>query len=197
MAMATSPLEDKFGVSSHNIVVKSQDGDSSTNQHTQQLILSDIHWVEEGHQQAKSVDFMDICTLPKLKKSTTSLECSEWWADLENNLWTDWDIMEKKQVVAWQYCINKRFGIEDMTASRWLKEFIYASSTDSLRNAVAKKYNKLDKHTRGGVMYLFLTLCEMFQMSKEVKLAMLSFIDFFKKGGITKYSGENILIASE
>jgi hypothetical protein len=34
-------------------------------------------------------------------------------------------------------------------------------------------------------------------MSKEVKLAMLSFIESFKKGGIVNYSGENILIALE
>jgi hypothetical protein len=70
-------------------------------------------------------------------------------------------------------------------------------STDSLRNAVAKKCNKLDNNSRGYVMYLFLTLREMFQMSKEAKLAMLSFIEFFKKGGIAKYSGENVLISSE
>jgi hypothetical protein len=34
-------------------------------------------------------------------------------------------------------------------------------------------------------------------MSKEVKLAMLTFIEFFKKNGIAKYDGENVLLAAE
>ena len=67
-----------------------------------------------------------------------------------------------------------------------MKEFVYASSADYLRSAVDKKYDKLDKNAKGGVLYLYLTLCEMFQMSKEVKNAMLTFIEFFKKHGIAK-----------
>ena len=34
-------------------------------------------------------------------------------------------------------------------------------------------------------------------MPKEVKNAMLAFIEFFKKYGIAKYEGENILVAAE
>ena len=34
-------------------------------------------------------------------------------------------------------------------------------------------------------------------MSKEVKNAMLTFIEFFKKHGIAKYEGENVLVAAE
>ena len=78
-----------------------------------------------------------------------------------------------------------------------MKEFVYASSTDSLRSNVDKKYGKLSKNAKGGVLYLYLTLCEMFQMSKEVKNTMLMFIEFFKKYGISKYEGENILPAAE
>ena len=43
----------------------------------------------------------------------------------------------------------------------------------------------------------FLTLCELFQMSREIKLAMISFIEYLKKKGVATYSGENVLIASE
>ena len=34
-------------------------------------------------------------------------------------------------------------------------------------------------------------------MSKKVKNAMLTFIEFFKKHGIAKYEGENVLVAAE
>jgi hypothetical protein len=98
-------------------------------------------------------------------------------------------------VLALQYSINKRFSLSDRVASKWLKEFVYASLTDSLRSAVDKKYGKLGKNTKGGVLYLYLTLCEMFQRSKEVKNIMLIFIESFKKQGIAKYEGENAFLA--
>ena len=44
---------------------------------------------------------------------------------------------------------------------------------------------------------MYLTLCEIFQMSKEVKNAMLTFIEFFKKHVISKYKGENVLLVAE
>jgi hypothetical protein len=87
--------------------------------------------------------------------------------------------------------------LEDLIAPRWLKTFVYASSANFPGNAAVKKYNKTEKTSRGGIMYLFLTLCEMFQMSKEIKLAMISFIEYSKKKGIATYSGENVLIASK
>jgi hypothetical protein len=62
---------------------------------------------------------------------------------------------------------------------------------------VSKKYDKLHANQKGGVIYLFYTLNEMFQMSREVKEAMLKFLDIFKRNGISKYTGENVLVASE
>ena len=46
-------------------------------------------------------------------------------------------------------------------------------------------------------MYTFLVLREMFLMSKDVKKAILNFIDLFKARGLTRYTGENVLRASE
>ena len=197
MVLVTSPLDDKFGVASHKVIVKSQDGDVNTSQHIQQTVISVIRRVQEGHQRAKAMDWMDICNVPNLDMSTESNKCSEWWDNTKNNVWSCWDAMNFDQVIAWQYSINKRFSLQDRIASRWLKEFVFSSSTDSLRSAVEKKYGKLNKNSKGGVIYLFLTLRKMLQMSKEVKLAMLTFIEFFKKNGIAKYSGENVLLAAE
>ena len=100
-------------------------------------------------------------------------------------------------IMAWQYSINKRFSLEDRTGSRWLKEFVYKTSSDSLKSAVTKKYDKLNKRCRGGVMYTFLVLREMFLMSKDVKKAILNFVDLFKARGLTRYTGESVLKASE
>ena len=46
-------------------------------------------------------------------------------------------------------------------------------------------------------MYTFLVLREMFLMSKDVKKAILNFVDLFKARGLTRYTGENMLMASE
>ena len=82
------------------------------------------------------MNWMDICTHPGLINSTTSLVCSEWCDDTENNIWTSLDGMNYDQVLAWQYCINKRFGLEDSVTSRWLKEI--PASHDALH----RQYNR-------------------------------------------------------
>ena len=71
--------------------------------------------------------------------------------------------------MAWQWSINKRFSSEDRIASSLLKQFMYASSTNALQTAVAAKYEKTEDRARGDVTYTYLVLCEMFEMSQEVK----------------------------
>ena len=44
--------------------------------------------------------------------------------------------------------------------------------------------------------YTYLVLCEMFEISREVKASMFDFIQFFKRMGIAHYPGENVLVAS-
>ena len=46
-------------------------------------------------------------------------------------------------------------------------------------------------------MYTFLVLREIFLMSKDVKRAILNFVDLFKARGLTRYTGESILKASK
>ena len=112
-----------------------------------------IHCVAEGHSRRKSTDFMDNYILPKLDPDDVGSEdCSDWWENLATNIWLDWDTMLLNRVLAWQYCINKRFDIKDMAASIWLKEFVYTSSTISLRSVVASKYDKLRKNCKGVVL---------------------------------------------
>jgi hypothetical protein len=72
----------------------------NTTQHIQQTVISVIRRVQEGHHRAKAMDWMDICNVPNLNKSTKSNECSEWWDDAENNVWNCWDTMDFDQVLA-------------------------------------------------------------------------------------------------
>jgi hypothetical protein len=198
MQMATYPFAEKLGVAKHKIAGGgAEDGDQTKFMHIQQAIESILHRVKEGLQRSKSMDWMEICTLPRMKGNLYSSNPADWWDTSQINIWSDWEKTSEKEVRAWQYCINKRFSSENCTASTWLKEFVYNSSTDALRTAVTKKYKRLPDAQLGGVVYLYYTLCEMFEMSREVKEAMLSFLEFFKKKGVARYTGENILVVQE
>ena len=197
-AMATAALSEKFGVARHKILAAAEEGDQSKYSHVQTVIVSILHRVKQGELRAKAVDWMDICTIPFLIiENLSNDDCSTWWDDSEINIWQDWDVLELNQVRRWQYSINKRFGNADRIASNWLFTFVSDSSTDSLRTAVMKKYEKLDGNQRGGVIYLYLTLCEMFQMSREVEEAMFKFIEIFKRSGVSRFTGENVLVVQE
>ena len=199
MTLATTSLPNKFGVANHKIVSKAaaEDGDQAGFQYVQQMIVSIIHRVKEAHQHAVRMDFMDICEIAEPKGDLDSYNCTDWWNDAKINIFLEWDSCSEEQVMAWQLSINRRFSEANQTASRWLKSFIYNSSTDSLRSAVDKKYSVLEPKHRGGVIYLFYTLCEMFEMDGDIKDAMISFIALFKRRGLARYVGENALLASE
>ena len=197
MAMATQALTEKFGVARHKIVADAEEGDVSKNLHVQQVVVTTLHRIKEGHLRSKKMDWMDICTLADYSGQIDHEDCSKWWGSLEIFIWTDWELLTETHVRAWQFSVNKRFSDEDRIASTWLKEFVYNSSTDSLRSVVDKKYDRLPASQRGGIMYLYFTLCEMFQMSREVKDAMLNFLDLFKRKGVARYTGENVLLVSE
>ena len=197
-AMATAPLSEKFGVARHKILTDAEEGDQSKYAHIQAVIVSVLHRVKQGELRARAVDWMDICVIPFLIEANLSNpDCSTWWDSSEINIWQDWDVLQENQVRRWQYSINKRFSDGDRIASNWLLTFVSDSSTDSLRTAVQKKYEKLDVSQKGGVVYLYLTLSEMFQMSREVEEAMHKFIDLFKRTGVSRFTGENLLVVQE
>lgn len=197
MASATEGLRDKFGVPKHKVTTAGEEGDQTKHQYVQQSIVSTLHRVKEGHERSKKTDWMDICLVADYSGDIENADCTQWWGESEINIWTDWEKISEQQARAWQYSVNKRFSDGDRIASTWLREFVYNSSTDSLRSVVAKKYDKLPSNQRGGVMYLYYTLCEMFQMSREVKDAMLAFLGIFKRKGVARYTGENIIVVEE
>ena len=95
------------------------------------------------------MDFVDICNVSQLGGNLSSNNPVDWWDGSEINLWTDWDLCTHKQIRRWQFSVNKFFSDKDRSASDWLQVFVYNSSTDSLRTAVAKKYNKLPLNQKG------------------------------------------------
>lgn len=200
MLSAVASLSDKFGVARHKVITSAEEGDQTKNKFVQQVLVGLNHRVKEGHERAKKFDFMDICTVADYSTSRSDFDpedCSTWWGQEEINIWTDWELISETHVRAWQLSINRRFSDGDLIASLWLKEFIYNSSTDSLRTAIDKRYIKIPLEQRGGVTYLWYCLDEMFTMSREVRQAMLDFIDLFKRRGVSRYTGENILVVEE
>jgi hypothetical protein len=197
MLMATYPLSEKFGVAKHKVITDIEEGDQNKSMHVQQVTVSVIHCVKEGLQRSRAMDWMSICIMPHLIAVDRGSDPSTWWDNSEICIWTDPKKLELNKVRAWQYCINKRFSDGDQIASNWLKDFVYGSSSDALKTAVAKKYDKLLANQHGGASYLYLTLMEMFQMSHEVTDAMLSFLALFKHKGISRYQGKNVLLAAE
>ena len=198
MTLATEALETSFGVTGEGMIDRiggEQDGDQKGFRHVQRIISDMNHRVDEAHKRCKAFDLMDICNIAGLKPSTSS-NCKKWFDETETNMWTDSDKLTLQQVTCWQYALNTKFSKEDRIASRWLKEFIYNSSTDALRSAVGKKYDDLEVKLRGGVIYAYLTLREMFEVNRDTEESMKSFLAFFKKRGVAHYPGENVVVAS-
>ena len=197
MASATYPLAEKFGVARHKIVTAAEEGDETKNRFVQQVLVGLAHRVKEGHERAKKYDFMAICNVADYTGDISSQDCSAWWGDREINIWTDWEQITETHARAWQLSINLRFSDGDLTASLWLKEFLYNSCTDSLRTAIDKRFTKIPLEQQGGITYLWYCLDEMFTMSREVRQAMLDFIALFKRRGVARYTGENVMVVEE
>jgi hypothetical protein len=73
MQMATYPLAEKLGVAKHKIAGGgADDGDQTKSMHMQQAIVSILHRVKEGLQRSKSMDWMEISTMPRVRGNLNS-----------------------------------------------------------------------------------------------------------------------------
>jgi len=87
--MTTAALDPKFGVAKHRIVtsINNTNKDNQAKfQHVQQSIVSILHRVKEGHTRSIQMDFMDICTYPKIMGNTSSKDPEDWWDESEPNI---------------------------------------------------------------------------------------------------------------
>jgi len=89
MLMATAALSEKFGVAKHKILAGGEEGDQTKYAHVQQVIVSILYPVKEGHQRSKAMDFMDICVIARATGNLRSNHPHDWWDGSTINLWTD------------------------------------------------------------------------------------------------------------
>ncbi len=65
-----------------------------------------------------------------------------------------------------------------------------------LRQCVDVHYNSLDAVKKGGVVYFYFILQEMFQMTTNVVTALNTTFTKFKKEGLLKICDENVSVAA-
>jgi len=198
MERSTRTLEKKFGVAKHK-VVQSDANDTSGNQTKSQFIQNSIldllMTVELGKTRATQFDMLDVLKIPNLKGGYEHTDPVDWWDDSETLLWTNWDSLTMEQVLCWQWCINNFFSDADRTSSKWLKVLLVNSCTPDLNREVETEYNKLQKSEKGGVIYLYLMLKSCFTLTREVKSAIVSYLQFWKTKGLARVTGENMVQA--
>ena len=83
----------------------------------------------------------------------------------------------------------------DRTSSKWLKVLLVNSCTPDLNREVETEYNKLQKSEKGGVIYLYLMLKSRFTLTREVKSAIISYLQYWKTKGLARVTGENMVQA--
>ena len=119
------------------------------------------------HERCKEIDMMDLCYFVGLV-GVESNNCVDWWDGTFTNIFKSWDTIPLGHAYAWQQSISKSFSEAKYTGSLRLKVLVYNSSSDSLRAAVKAKYSKLQPNCQGGFTRLYITLCEMFKMTREM-----------------------------
>ena len=157
MKDATAALSTKFGVAKHMIVtaddLEALLGNQIKSLCIQHSILQLILCSPEGHQHCKHYGFMSILFIPNFKapnlNQTQSSDPSDWWDELETNLWEDWDKITKRQATSWQYFINKHFSDKDRASSFGLYVFLVNSSSAELNKETKNTFNKLHKNRKG------------------------------------------------
>ncbi len=96
--MATASLSEKFGVAKHKITSGAEEGDQTKSLHVQQVIISILHRVKEGLEHRKSMDWMEICSMPRMRGNLNSRNQADWWDSSQLILWSEWEKPEEKEV---------------------------------------------------------------------------------------------------
>ena len=196
---ATKSLPIKFDLMSHQATF-SGGGESSRSANKLQLQkqLTDIvHLASLGEKQCIKWDIAGICTMSKLKQGASGGKSSprSWFNHQDTiNLWKEWESATAREVLSWQFSINKRGAPEDRISSSWLLSFLENSSTVGLRDKVDRKMELLPHNQRGGIIYLWYLLTTMFTMTRDVKSGCVKFLEEWGKTGATIYEGENFYL---
>ena len=63
-----------------------------------------------------------------------------------------------------------------------------------LHGSIKPQYESLTLSQRGGIIYLWLLLSEMFKMTRDVVTSLKEYIKRFTQEGVSKISGENVSV---
>ena len=196
---ATKGLSVKFDILRHQSSY-SGGGESSRSatQSIQKQLTTILQLTVMGMKQCQKWDMLGICNVSALQPNAGGNDPTAWWDhSIIWCLWVNWEAIDERTAKLWQYTINKRGGNADLQSSRWLLDFLEASSTPELRALIDKKYTKLPVNQQGGVVYLWMLLTSMFVMSREVREACREAIKVWGQKGVTVYPGENFFVAQE
>ncbi len=122
MEMATKVLCKKFGVPKHKIVTPNG-AEASLETQTKTLcihntIMDLLLCIQEGLHHCKQMNFIDILLVANFVR-TASLDPRDRWNESETTKWTSWGLIDKCDVIFWQWCINKIFSKDDCTSVKW------------------------------------------------------------------------------
>jgi hypothetical protein len=197
--LITEPLEHKFGAAKHFVVSSSEgevDNDNTKYKTIQDQFVGNLTKLDPAELRCIRYDLMDILNVPLLRdKSATSPAAR--WSDQTLNLFHHWSQFEPETIFSWQMDTNEYGGDINRQSSSWLFDFLYNSSTAELRERVQPAYEALRPLQQGGIVYLYLLLTEMFQLTRDVVQALKDFIKNFTLYGVSKIQGENISIVTK
>ena len=196
--LITTALEEKFGAAKH-FIVSSRDGETDSGntkyKNIQEQFVGNFAKLAVAEKHCIAYDLMEVLEIPNYRDKSAAHPSQKWGND-SKNLIKHWSKFELAQVVDWQRDSNRYGGEVNRQTSQWLQTFLYNSCTVELRACVDVTYESLEAVERGGAVYFYLILVEMFQMTTDVVTALKSTFISFRKEGLLKIPNENVSIIS-
>ncbi len=197
-SLITAALEEKFGAAKH-FVVSSRDGETNSGntkyKNIQEQFAGNFAKLAVAKKHCIAFDLMEVLEIPNYRNKSAA-HPAQCWGTETKNLIKHWSNFELEQIVDWQQDSNRFGGEVNCQTSQWLQTFLYNSCTVELRSCVDVTYDTLEAVERGGVVYFYLILVEMFQMTTDVVTALKSTFTNFRKEGLLKIPHENVSVIS-
>ena len=190
---ATEALDGKFGVSQHLISEGDEEDGNDKHTHLHELFVSNINKIEEFDHRLIKYDMKYVVVIPRIKNRSAA-HPKDRWGPMEEarDLLEEYGSIPLDEVQLWQADTNRYGDAIAQQSVHWLNELTQSNSTSEMKDRVKIKYNKAGVESQGGILRLYLTLCEMMVMSRDVKAALKKFVNGFKEKGLTSFRGENV-----
>ncbi len=162
--LITGAMEEKFGAVKH-FAVSSCDGETDSGntryKNVQEQFVGNYTKLTVAEKHCVAYDLMGILDVPEYC-NPEALHPSGRWGATTKNLLQHWSSLDLDHVTAWQRDTNRHGGATNRQTSQWLQTFLFNSCTAELRQCVNIHYDSLDLVEKGGVVYFYFILQEMF-----------------------------------